>query len=175
MDALIKLSFFIRDLDLQLEQLHEEQPANFQKSFTIFRGQGLSKKDLQSLSNSKNGLLSLNNFLSSSIKGDMAIGFVQDALHTNASTMDIIFLMTIDPNKTLTSTTRLVMFDVYSALPQEKETLFVMHDIFRVSNIKQTIKNNHLWEVQLTVTSDSDPQLAGLANRIKKDLCGSSE
>ncbi|CAM2711319.1 unnamed protein product [Rotaria socialis] len=105
----------------------------------------------------------------------MAIGFAQDALHKNASTMDIIFLMTIDPNKTLTSTTRLVMFDVYSALPQEKETLFVMHDIFRVSNIKQTIKNNHLWEVQLTVTSDSDPQLAGLANRIKKDLCGSSE
>ncbi|CAF1223734.1 unnamed protein product [Rotaria magnacalcarata] len=74
----------------------------------------------------------------------------------------------IDPNKTLTSTTRFVMFDVYSALPQEKEILFIMHAMFRVSNIKQTIKNNHLWEVQLTITGDSDPQPAGLTNRIKK-------
>jgi hypothetical protein len=49
-----------------------------------------------------------------------------------------------------------------------------MHAIFRVTYIKQTIKINHLWEVQLTFTGDSDPQLAGLTNRIKKDLCGSS-
>ncbi|CAF4388010.1 unnamed protein product [Rotaria magnacalcarata] len=66
MEAMIKLGFFIRHLHIQLEELHQEQSANFQKAFIVYRGQGLSQQDFQNLSDSKGGLLSFNNFLSTS-------------------------------------------------------------------------------------------------------------
>ncbi|CAM4897166.1 unnamed protein product [Rotaria socialis] len=66
MEAMSKLGFFIRKLHLQLEQLHKEQSASFKKSFTVYRGQGLSQQDFQNLLDSKGGLLSFNNFLSTS-------------------------------------------------------------------------------------------------------------
>ncbi|CAF2262763.1 unnamed protein product, partial [Rotaria magnacalcarata] len=64
MEVMIKLGFFIRSLHLQLKQLHQEQSANFQQAFTVYRGQELSQQDFQNLCNSKGGLLSFNNFLS---------------------------------------------------------------------------------------------------------------
>ena len=66
MEAMTKLGFFIRHLHIQLEELHQEQSANFQKAFIVYRGQGLSKDDFQNLMGSKGGLLSFNNFLSTS-------------------------------------------------------------------------------------------------------------
>ncbi|CAF1270293.1 unnamed protein product [Rotaria magnacalcarata] len=38
--------------------------------------------------------------------------------------------------------------------------------------MKQTAKNNRLWEVQLTITDDNDPQLSTLTNRIKEEIDG---
>ncbi|CAF1684870.1 unnamed protein product, partial [Rotaria magnacalcarata] len=64
MEAMTKLGFFIRHLHRQLEQLHQEQSANFQTAFTVYRGQGMTKEDFQNLLDSKGGLLSFNNFLS---------------------------------------------------------------------------------------------------------------
>ncbi|CAF2156445.1 unnamed protein product [Rotaria magnacalcarata] len=66
MEGMTKLGFFIRSLHRQLEQLHQKQSANFQTAFTVYRGQGLSKEDFQNLFDSKGGLLSFNNFLSTS-------------------------------------------------------------------------------------------------------------
>ncbi|CAF2126019.1 unnamed protein product [Rotaria magnacalcarata] len=68
MEAMSKLGFFIRSLHLQLKQLHQEQLANFRKPFTVYRGQGMTKEDFQNLLDSKGGLLSFNNFLSTSKK-----------------------------------------------------------------------------------------------------------
>ncbi|CAF3436874.1 unnamed protein product [Rotaria socialis] len=79
-EVMFKLDFFIRILHLQLEQLHKEQSANFQKPFTVYRGQELSKEDFQNLLDSKGGLLSFNNFLPTSMKLKVAKNFVQEAL-----------------------------------------------------------------------------------------------
>ncbi|CAF4842486.1 unnamed protein product, partial [Rotaria socialis] len=49
-----------------------------------------------------------------------------------------------------------------------------MHTIFRVVEIKQTAKNSRLWDVQLTITGDNDPQLSALTNRIKEKVQGST-
>ncbi|CAF4726473.1 unnamed protein product [Rotaria socialis] len=97
MEAMRKLGFFIRSLHLQLEQLHQEQSASFQTAFTVYRGQGLSKEDFQNLMDSKGGLLSFNNFLSTSKKQKVATSFVQDALERNPDIVGVTFIMTIDP------------------------------------------------------------------------------
>ncbi|CAF5223833.1 unnamed protein product, partial [Rotaria magnacalcarata] len=41
-----------------------------------------------------------------------------------------------------------------------------------IVEITQTPSNSRLWEVQLTITDESDPQLVGLTNRIKEEISG---
>ncbi|CAF4639228.1 unnamed protein product, partial [Rotaria magnacalcarata] len=174
MEAMIKLGFFIRSLHLQLKQLHQEQSSNFQQAFTVYRGQRLSQQDFQNLCNSKGGLLSFNNFLSTSKEKEVAMYFVQDSPHESTDIVSVIFIMTIDPSKISTSNTPFAMIDEHSAVPGEKEILFTMHTVFRVLEIKQMAENSRLWEVQLTITDDNDPQLSALTNRIKEEVQGST-
>ncbi|CAF5067800.1 unnamed protein product, partial [Rotaria sp. Silwood1] len=82
--------------------------------------------------------------------------------------------MTIDPRKISASTTPFALIDEYSAIGSEKEILFSMHTVFRVDDIKQAVSNSRLWEVQLALTGDNDPQLASLTQFIQKDIRGST-
>ncbi|CAF3114770.1 unnamed protein product [Rotaria socialis] len=172
MEIMTKLGFFIRRLHIQLENLHREQSANFQKMFTVYCGQGPSQEDFQHLVDIKGGLLSFNNFLSTSKEQSVATNFVQGALQKNQDVVGVIFIMTIDQSKISTSSTPFAMIDEHSAIPSEQEILFTMHTVFRVVEIKQTANNNRLWEVQLNITGDNDQQLSTLTNRIKEEISG---
>ncbi|CAF4821170.1 unnamed protein product [Rotaria socialis] len=173
MEVMSKLGFFIRSLHLQLEQLHKEQSVNFQKPFTVYRGQGLGKEDFQNLLDSKGGLLSFNNFLSTSMEPKVGMEFVERALQKNQDIVGVIFIMKIDQSKISTSNTPFAMIDEHSAIRGEKEILFTMHTVFRVVEMKQTTTNSRLWEIQLTITDENDPQLSALTNRIKEEITGS--
>ncbi|CAF1288768.1 unnamed protein product [Adineta steineri] len=49
-DTIINMGFFIHDLHLQIYQLHQQQfDTDHAKSFTVYRGQGLSKANFQKL------------------------------------------------------------------------------------------------------------------------------
>ncbi|CAF4300628.1 unnamed protein product, partial [Rotaria magnacalcarata] len=85
--------------------------------------------------------------------------FVERTLQKNPDVVGVIFIMTIDQSKISTSNTPFAMIDEHSAIPSEQEILFTMHTVFRVVEMKQTAKNNRLWEVQLAITDDNDPQL----------------
>ncbi|CAF3596544.1 unnamed protein product [Rotaria socialis] len=98
--------------------------------------------------------------------------FVERALQKNHDIVGVNFIMTIDQSKISTSNTPFAMIDEHSAIPSEQEILFTMHTVFRVVEIKQTPKNNRLWEVHLTITDDNDPQLSTLTNRIKQGING---
>ncbi|CAF5219132.1 unnamed protein product, partial [Rotaria magnacalcarata] len=92
----------------------------------------------------------------------------------NTDIVGVLFIMTIDPSKISTSNTPFSMIDEHSAVRGEKEILFTMHTVFRVVEMKQTAENNRLWEVQLTITDDNDPQLSTLTNHIKEEIQGST-
>ncbi|CAM4845904.1 unnamed protein product [Rotaria magnacalcarata] len=100
--------------------------------------------------------------------------FVERTMKKNKDIVGVIFIMTIDQSKLSTSNTPFAMIDEHSAIPSEKEILFAMHTVFRVVEIKQTAKNNRLWEVHLTITDDNDPQLSTLTNCIKEEIRGST-
>ncbi len=48
---IIKMGFFVSDLHRHIEQLHPEQfnGHHFDNSFTVYRGQGLSKADFEKM------------------------------------------------------------------------------------------------------------------------------
>ncbi|CAF4605851.1 unnamed protein product, partial [Rotaria socialis] len=173
MEVMTKLGFFIRRLHIELKQLHQEQLADSQKVFTVYRGQGLSQQDFQHPVDTKGGLLSFNNFLSTSKDRDFSTMFAESVSSAETDTVGVLFIISIYQTKISTSITPFAMIDEHSALPQEHEILFAMHTVFRVGEIKQTPEYSRLWEVQLTITDESDPQLAGLTDNIKQEISGS--
>ncbi|CAF2071260.1 unnamed protein product [Rotaria magnacalcarata] len=103
---------------------------------------------------------------------NVGMEFVERTLQKSPDVVGVIFIITIDQSKLSTSNTPFAMIDEHSAIPSEQEILFTMHTIFRVVEMKQTAKNNRLWEVQLTITDDNDPQLSTLTNRIREEIDG---
>ena len=74
-DTIIKMGFFIVDLHQNIEQLHQKQFGGYQsnESFIVYRGQGISMRDFEQMTKAKDGLMSFNNFLSTSKKRDVSL------------------------------------------------------------------------------------------------------
>lgn len=162
-EIIIKMGFFIRDLHVQIEQLHTA--IKQRNSLTVYRGQGMLNNEFQRMRQSKGGLLSFNNFLSTSIDRNVSLQYATSAKY-NPDLTAILFCMEIDPTITTTPFALLNNISYYS--DTEKEVLFSMHTIFRIGDVEEIEKD--LWQVQLTVTSDKDEQLKRLTERIRKEI-----
>ncbi|CAF1471581.1 unnamed protein product [Adineta steineri] len=165
-DIITHMGFFIGDLHRQIEQLHKEQYASTTaaNTFTVYRGQGLSAGDFEQMSKTKGGLISFNNFLSTSKVRNISLGFAQRAT-INPDQVGVLFIMKINPAQ---STTPFASVAGISKFQNEEEVLFSMHSVFRIQDIKQMGENNRLYEVNLVLTADNDPELHRLADYIRK-------
>lgn len=172
MIAMTKFGFFIRNLHRQLERLHKEQYPNFEKQFTVYRGQALTKEDFQHLLNIEGGLLSFNSFLSTSTSQQVAMDFVRRTMKKNKDMIGVLFIMTIDLNMNSISATPFALVDSCSAIQAEQEVLFTILTVFRIMEIKKSAENNNLWEVRLIITNENDPELAVLTDFMKQEIRG---
>ncbi|CAF1476517.1 unnamed protein product [Adineta ricciae] len=171
-DIIIKLGFFISALHQHIEQLYTEQFASTQKQyFIVYRGQGLSTKDFEKLMKTKGGLISFNNFLSTSIDRDVSLAFA-DSNRNNPNTIGVLFKMTIDPRISSSPFARL---DNTSCFMNEQEILFSMHTVFRIDSLEPFVDNQHIWQVALTLTNNIDQQLNSVADGIRHRLSRLSE
>jgi tetratricopeptide (TPR) repeat protein len=166
-DIIIKMGFFIGDLHRHLEELHQEQFGGQQtdESFTVYRGQGMSKAAFEKMSKTKGGLISFNNFLSTSENREVSLKFANSAV-SDPDLVGILFVMTIDPSQ---STTPFASIIDVSYFKKEDEILFAMHTVFRIGDIKPLGENHRLFQVELTLTSDNDKDLRVLTDCIRKE------
>jgi tetratricopeptide (TPR) repeat protein len=167
-DIIIKMGFFINDLHRQIETLHKEQLGGYQAggTFIVYRGQSLSKTNFDQLSKTKGGLLSVNNFLSTSKDRNVSFGFACNAL-TDPDSVGILFVMTIDPSRStapFASVNGVSYFD-----DKEDEVLFSMHTVFRIGAINPMGENQRLVQVDLTLTGENDKDLRVLTDRIREE------
>ncbi|CAF0727664.1 unnamed protein product [Adineta steineri] len=168
-DAIITMGFFMCHLHQQTQQLYEQQVKSYnRKPFLVYRGQGLMKSDFEKLQKTTGGLMSFNNFLSTSKTKDVPVNFAQCAA-TNPDMVSILFIMFIDP---CIKSTPFASIKEVSAIESKEEILFSMHTVFRVNTIKQMDNNIQLYEVELQLTSDDDRQLRLLSNRVQKEASG---
>ncbi|CAF1555729.1 unnamed protein product, partial [Adineta steineri] len=171
-DTIINMGFFIHDLHQQIQQLHQQQAHSYHgEPFIVYRGQGLMKSDFEKLQKLKGGLMSFNNFLSTSKNDEVSLGFAQGA-STDPDMVGILFIMSIDP---CLESTSFASIKEESYFKDEDEILFSMHTVFRVGAIRQMDNNNQLYQVELELTSDDDPQLRLLTDRIRKEAAGDNE
>jgi tetratricopeptide (TPR) repeat protein len=164
-EIIIKMGFFVRDLHEHIKKLHSD--FDKAKPLIVYRGQGMLPEDVQRLEKSQGGLLSFNTFLSTTTDPDVSRTFIQRALE-NPEHVAIHFLMKINPKIPSTPFASLDQESYFEEF--EKEILFSMHTVFRIDHVKQ--KNERLWEVHLTLTSDYDPQLTTLTDFIRNEIKG---
>ncbi|CAF1181871.1 unnamed protein product [Adineta steineri] len=172
-DIITRMGFFIGDLHRHIEQLHQEQYAGTTatNTFTVYRGQGLSIEDFEKMNKIKGGLISFNNFLSTSKVHNISLGFAQHAT-TNPDQLGVLFIMKVNPAQ---STTPFASIAGISDFQGEEEILFSMHSVFRIQDIKQMSENNRLYEVHLVLTADNDPELHRLTDFIRKESYSGDE
>jgi tetratricopeptide (TPR) repeat protein len=159
------MGFFMRNLHRQIERLHTESRNN-QGPMTIYRGQSMSSRQFEMIVNSKGGLLSFNNFLSTSIDRDVSLVFAECDKH-DPNLVGILFQMEVKPEL---ASTPFVSLDKISNYDHEKEILFSMHSVFRIGEIKQI--EDRLWQVELTLTESNDEQLEHLTEYIRQEIGG---
>ncbi|CAF1275514.1 unnamed protein product [Adineta steineri] len=164
-DIMTRMGFFIGDLHRHIEQLHQEQYAGTTAAdtFTVYRGQGLSTGDFEQLMKTKGALISFNNFLSTSKDRDLSYAFAESN-QTNPDLVAILFVMKVNPSQSTISFASVADISHF----QEEEVIFSMHSVFRIQDIKQMGKNNRLYEVNLTLTTDNDPELNRLTDYIRQ-------
>jgi tetratricopeptide (TPR) repeat protein len=172
-DIIIQMGFFIGDLHRHIETLHQKQFGGHQigKTLTVYRGQALSTADFKTLKDTKGGLLSFNNFLSTSKDRTVSLPFAQSAL-TDPDSVGVLFVMTIDPSK---STTPFASINGVSYFQTEDEVLFSMHTVFRIGKIQSMGGNPRLFQVDLTLTGEDDKDLRVLMDHIREETFPDAE
>lgn len=170
-DIIVDMGFFIRDLHRQLAQLHREQLSDHKgELFTLYRGQSMSVDNFAKLKKTRGGLMSFNSFLSTSKERLVAENLARAALSTE-NMVGILFVITVDPTIVTTSFANI---KEHSYFPGEAETLFAMNSVFRIGDVWSLDKTERLFEVQLTLTSERDPALQLLTDRLEMELDGST-
>jgi tetratricopeptide (TPR) repeat protein len=166
-DLIIKMGFFVRDLHNHIAELHTEQYGehHHSDSFAVYRGQGLSCTDFEQLMKTKGGLMSFNSFLSTTLDRNKALAFAESN-QCNHDLVGILFKVTV--NSSIASTPFADIRDA-SYFQEEEEILFSMHSVFRIGHVKQIDKNDRLWQVDLTLTSENDPELHALTEYMRKE------
>ena len=137
-DLIIKMGFFLRDLHQHITVLHFEQYGgqNQSSSFIVYRGQGLSQADFEQLRKTKGGLLSFNNFLSTSLDQAVSFAFAESNQY-NPDMIGVLFEITIDP---LVSSTSFTSIRDVSAFQTEEKILFSMHSVFTFDKLNNFIE-----------------------------------
>ena len=169
-NTIIHMGFFIRDLHHQIKELHQQQIDSYDgKSFTVYRGQGLSTSDFDQLQKTKGGLMSFNNFLSTSKSRKVSLDYA-DSSSMNTDTVGILFEIIIDPS---VSTTPFAVIRDFSYYKMEAEVLFSMHTIFRIGEINKAHDTKPIYRVELKLASDDDQQLRALTECMREEIgCG---
>ncbi|CAF4114192.1 unnamed protein product, partial [Rotaria sordida] len=175
-DIIIKMGFFIRHLHQHIQKLYNEQQQSSTKAtapFTVFRGQGLSVENFDKMKQTKGGLMSFNNFLSTSENRQVSLKFARKGASKNSDMVAILFIMTIDPN--VCTKSKIPFADVSQVgffEGQEAEILFTTHTIFRIDKIQQ-IHDDHtdrLWKVHLTLVGHDNHELNTLTAHVRDEV-----
>jgi tetratricopeptide (TPR) repeat protein len=149
-DVLYKLRYFIRHLHYQILSEASKQREQL-SSMIVYRGQSMSSDQIEKLKRNVGGFLSFNNFLSTSLKRDVALNFLL------GSEIGVLFEMQIDPTIQKFPIVNIEQISFLQKDECEQELLFAMGSVFRILRID---KQRDFYRVQLTLSDDIDEQLA---------------
>ncbi|CAF1053647.1 unnamed protein product [Adineta steineri] len=160
---------FIKDLNTQLTKEHQIFIKQ-QKTSTIqlYRGQFLSKDELNRLKTAHGELISMNSFLSTSKNRKKAFEFAKSRTPPSDDLISILLELNVNINSI---TKPYADIERYSDFQDEEEILFVFGSMFRMDNV-QFDEQNNLWIVTLTLCANDDPDIKQFLSILEKETEG---
>lgn len=136
---------FIADIQQQLQKHQCNQMLK------VFRGQMMSKEELERLKQSIGKLISINSFFSTTTNHAKVFSFLNSSLGLER----ILFEINADPK--MATAKPFANISMYSDYPGESEVLFMIGSIFRVESIRSN--DTKIWIIRMSLCSDEEHDL----------------
>ena len=162
-DMLFLFRFFIRDIERQLEEHRCPQTVH------VYRGQVISKAELQILKQSKGQFISMNSFLSTSLAREAALDFLRD-LEISDDWRAVLF--TIDADPRVKGSKPFANITAHSYFPDEDEVLIMLGSIFQLVDI---VDDRKICSIRMRLCGDADHQLKSICEHMKNGYGGADE
>ena len=160
-DALYLFSFLIRDLQRQLQRHQYSVPIN------VYRGQLMSKREVQQMERFIGQLISMNSFLSTTLDREVAIIFSGATDPPVSDLQSVLFEIQADPqtvgSKPFAHITEL------SFMQDEEEVLMMIGSIFRLVHLRY---EDYLCIFQLELCSENGHDVKPIFDQMKMDYHG---
>lgn len=157
-DVLYKIRYFLRHLYYQILSQANAQRSKLSEMI-LYRGQSMSREQIEKLKRNIGGFISFNNFLSTTLQERIARNFLI------GSETGVLFEMHIDPKIGKFPVVNIELISYLHSDQNEQEFLFAMGSLFRIVRIEE---HKNLYRVQLTLTSETDQQLAKYFERTRE-------
>ena len=156
-NQIFQFRYYIIDLQRQLEYSCSQN--NIPQCQTVYRGQQITQLELKKLSKSIGKYISINTYLSTTRKKEVALYFVSESEH---EICHIIYEIDIQNVSNIADKRRIpICVDNFSQFPDEAEVIFPITSTFLVISIEMIDK---LWYMKLKLTDDNE------YNSIKTDF-----
>jgi tetratricopeptide (TPR) repeat protein len=145
------MSFFFRDMHLQITQLHTKT-FKCEKSFTVYRGQGITQEQF-SETIVEGGIIAFDNFLLTTSIRDQALEATRNA--TGKNFFAVFFEINVDSS---IDSVFARIGPISCAKKSKNEVLFTMFSVFRVCSIDKMLDNDKdiYWHIKLTLIRTPD-------------------
>ncbi|CAF3747635.1 unnamed protein product [Rotaria socialis] len=154
---------FICDIYLQLQQCKCTSPIN------VYRGQLMTLAEFNDLRSSIGRYISMNSFLSTSVKRDLAIFYLGTSQNFTIDFKRIVFEIYADPE--VEGIKPFGKIESYSEFPNEQEVLFMPRNIFRIVEIYPDHDNN-VDIVQMVLCGEKENHLKAIYEQNRKNYGG---
>ena len=155
-DKIFKFRLFINDLHNQIQDLYRQYLTTHTGSrLTVYRGQFMSMDEIKFLEKNIDQIVSMNTFLSTSRKRDVAEMFL-DLLGQSGDSQSLeSVLFTIDIIDISPDTTAFAFIEQHACNPEESEVLFTINAIFKVESVRQ---EGRIWYVHLRLSKQQNEE-----------------
>lgn len=166
--VLTSMHRFVKDLDNQLRQLHENERTT-QGSLDLYFGQVLFKSDFHRLENNHGGLICIDQFLSANTEQGIALMFLKQSSSYPLNRNDIRVLFQIHIDRNISSDVIYAAIGSISQFVHEKEYLISMFSVFRVNQIERLPDIPSGYFVQLVLVDRNDFQYRNLIQSVSDE------
>ncbi len=156
-DTIFLFQFFIRDLYQQITKCQCQYPVK------VYRSQLMIDDEINSLKESVGCLISIHTFFSTVIDRNRALGFLNTCDNSNGLHR-VFFEIDADPEVVIAK--HFADITTHSYFPAEREVLFSIGSLFRITNVQQS--NDQIWIIRMTLCSDKESDLKSLFEEMDK-------
>ena len=159
-DLLFLFHFFIHDLEEQI------QHCRCSESIDLYRGQIITKDELQALRNSINSLIAFNSFLSTS--RNIAIAYIYAGVEATLKDPELEHvLFEIRADSRQLGIKPFADVSEMSQYPDEEEILIMLGAVFRVKEVVHD-DNRQVWRIKMDLCSDDDCDVKSVVSHMGK-------